>query len=162
MKWKSSTPPGFFQPLVIMFWRGKWIYNSVIPTTLEGLRPYLQICVQQLPMGFWQGKWPLFWTHFIWIHRVLSTIQLYRRKLSQNTPPTLCFGPIFPDRSGCQFPEKSPKSPTFSSCFLLLVFTKNQPRFPRFLVILEVELPDIIPQLCLFGLRFPFIEFHLD
>ena len=118
--------------------------------------------VQQLPMGFWQGKRPSFWVHFIWIHRVLSLLQLCRKKLFQNTPKTLCSGPIFPSRSGCQFPEKSPKSPTFSSCFLLLVFTKSQPRCPHFLMILEVELLDIIPQLFLFGLGFPFIESYLD
>ena len=101
--------------------------------------------VQQLPMCFWQGKRPPFWVHFLWIHMVLSPIQLCRRKLFQNTPKTLCSDPIFSGRSSYQSPEKSPKSPTFSSCFLLLVFTKNQPRCPHFLVILEVELPDIIP-----------------
>ena len=111
--------------------------------------------VQKLTMGFWQGKRPLFWVHFIWIHRVLSPLQLFRRERFQNTPKTLCSGPIFPSRSGCQSPEKSPKSPTFSSCFLLLVFTKNQPICPHFLVISEVELPDIIPQLFLFGPEFP-------
>ena len=118
--------------------------------------------VQQLPMGFLQSKWPLFWTYFMWMHRVLSLLQLFRRNISQNTPLTLCSGPIFLGRSGCEFLEKSPKSPTFSSCLLLLVFTKNQPRCPHFLKILEVELHEIIPQLFLFGPRFPFIEFHLD
>ena len=100
--------------------------------------------VQPLPMGFLLGKRPSLWTHFIWIDRVLSSLQLFRRTFSQNTPPTLCSGPIFPSRSGCQLLEKSPKSPTFSSCFLPLVFTKIQPRCPRFLVISEVELSDII------------------
>ena len=93
--------------------------------------------------------------HFIWINRVLSSLQLFRRKLSQNTLPTLGFGPIFPSRSGCQSPEKSPKSPTFSSCFLLHVFSKIQPRCPRFLVILKVELSNIILQIFLFGPGFP-------
>ena len=51
-------------------------------------------------------------------------IQLCRRKLSQNTLLTLGSRPIFPTRSGCQTLEKSPKSPTFSSCFLLCVFPK--------------------------------------
>ena len=106
--------------------------------------------VQQLPMGFWLGKRPSFWVYFIWINMVLSSLQLCRRQLSQNTPPTLGSGPIFPSRSGCQSPEKSPKSPTFSSCFLLCVFPKIQPRCPRFLVISEVELPNIILQLFLF------------
>ena len=57
--------------------------------------------------------------HFICINRVLSPLQLCRRKLSQNTLLTLGSEPIFPSRSGCQSPEKSPKSPTFllpSSC----------------------------------------------
>ena len=108
--------------------------------------------VQQLPMGFWLGKRPSLWVHFIWINRVLSPIQLCRRKLSKNAPPTLGSRPIFPSRSSCQSPEKSPKSPTFSSCFLLLVFPKIQPRCPFFLMISEVELPDIISQLFLFGL----------
>ena len=111
--------------------------------------------VQKLPISFWQGKRPPFYVHFLWIHKVLSLLQLCRRKLFQNTPKNLCYGPIFPSRSGCQFLEKSPKSPTFSSCFLLLVFTKNQPWCPHFLMILEVELHEIFPQLFLFGPEFP-------
>ena len=82
--------------------------------------------------------------HFIWINMVLSPLKLCRREIFQNTLPTLGFEPIFPNRSGCQSPEKSPKSPTFSSCLLLLVFTKIQPRCPHFLVISKVELLDII------------------
>ena len=64
--------------------------------------------------------------------------------LYQNTPPTLGFGQIFSSRSGCQFPKKSPKCPTFSPYFLLLVFPIIHPRCPRLLVISEVELLDII------------------
>ena len=106
-------------------------------------------------MGFWLGKGPSLWSHFLWINRVLSPLQLCRRKLSKNTPPTLDSGPIFSSRSSCQFPEKSSKSPSFSSCFLLHVFSKIQPRCPRFLMISKVDLPDIIYQLFLFGLWFP-------
>ena len=120
------------------------------------------VSVQQLPMGFWQGKRPSLWAYFIWIHRVLSRLQPFRRKRFQNPPTTLGSGPIFSSRSGCQSPEKSPKSPTFSSCFLLRVFPKIQPRCPRFLVISEVELPNIILQLFLFGPRFPQIESNFD
>ena len=100
--------------------------------------------VQQLPMGFRLGKWPSLWAHFIWINNVLSPLQLCRRKLFQNTPLTLGSGPIFLSRPSNQFLEKSPKNPTFSSCFLLLVFPKIQPRCPLLLIISEVELPDII------------------
>ena len=89
--------------------------------------------------------------HFIWINRVLSPLKLFRKKLFQNTLPTLGSGPIFPSRSGCQSPEKSPKSPTFSSCFFLRVFPKIQPRCPHFLVISEVELSNIILQLSQIG-----------
>ena len=76
---------------------------------------------------------------------VLSPFQLCKRNISQNTPPTLCFKLIFLDRSSCQFSKKSPKTPTFSSCFLLRVFTKIQPRCPCFPMISVVELHDINP-----------------
>ena len=99
--------------------------------------------VQQLLMGFWIGKLPLFLAHFRWIHSVLSHFQHFRRTFSQNTFPSLCFKPIFLGRSGYQLPKKSPKSPRISSCFLL-VFTKIQPRFSRFPLIQEVELHDFI------------------
>ena len=102
---------------------------------------------QQLPMGFWMGKRPPFWVHFIWICRVLSPLRLYRRQISQNTSTTWCSGPIFSGRLGCQFPEKSPRVLEFHLTSFFFVFTKIQPRLTRFPMILEVELHDIIPQL---------------
>ena len=80
---------------------------------------------------------------------------IFRRHLSQNTLSTLGSRPIFLGRSGYQFPKISPKSPTISSCFILLFFTKIQPSLLRFLVISKVDFHDIIPQFFLFGPMFP-------
>ena len=101
--------------------------------------------VQQILMGFWLEKRPSLWAHFIMIHMFLSPLQLCSKNIFKNTPSTLCSGPIFPGRSRCQILENSPKSPKLSSCFLLHVFTKIQPRCPCFPMISVVELHDINP-----------------
>ena len=121
-----------------------------------GVQTSSPVRIQLLSSRF---RWDFVWEkdiHYgpILYGSIVFPLQLCGIQLSQNTPPILGFGPIFPSRSGCQFPEKSLKSPIFSSCFLLHVFPKIQPRCPRFLLISEVELPDIIPQLFLFGPEF--------
>ena len=99
--------------------------------------------------------------HYIWICKILSPLQLYIRQISQNTFPTLCSRLISSSRLDCHFLEKSPKSPKFSSYFLLLVFTKIQPRLPRFSMISEVEFHDIILQLFRFWSRVSFYKVSL-
>ena len=120
--------------------------------------------VQRLPMGFWQGKWPLFWTYFLWIHKVLSPLQLCRINFTQNTPPTLCSGPIFRVGRAANFLKNLPRVQHFllASFFVSSPKVNQESRCPRFPVILAIKLHDIIPYIFLFGLGFPFIEFHLD
>ena len=106
--------------------------------------------VQQRPIGFWMGKQPPLWTHFTWICRVLSSIQLFKKTFSQNTPLTLGSRSISLHRLSCQFFEKSLKCPKLSSCLLLLFFTKNQPSFhcfPQFQRINFMTSFFIIPKL---------------
>ena len=59
----------------------------------------IQNSIQKLAPNFWKGKQPWFWANLIWIKRVLSQIQLYRRPFSQFHSLYMWYGTITTQRS---------------------------------------------------------------
>ena len=93
-----------------------WKKISILYRSADKVYYFKSTSVQQHPMGFWMGRRSPFWTHFIWIRRVLSPLRLFTRTLFQNTFPSLCYRSIFSSRLGMLISWKiSKKSYTFIS-----------------------------------------------